>query len=147
MTTEHSVCRSTDQTRRGGKGQRGRRGRPRSTASCAKADPDCTISHPPSDSQADLESPKESKSTSHTESHSQSVLVLEKLEAESQEVHSLGPTASLKPSPEQGVTQEFKHLPDSQLCFDSQLLPDSNLFPIFRRKHSQTGKASQTGKK
>uniref|UniRef100_A0A8C1YFG6 Partner and localiser of BRCA2 WD40 domain-containing protein n=2 Tax=Cyprinus carpio TaxID=7962 RepID=A0A8C1YFG6_CYPCA len=144
MTTEHSVCRSTDQTRRGGKGQRGRRGRPRSTASCAKADPDCTISHPPSDSQADLESPKESKSTSHTKSHSQSVLVLEKLEAESQEVHSLGPTASLKPSPEQGVTQEFKHLPDSQLCFDSQLLPDSNLFPIFRRKHSQTGKASQT---
>lgn len=145
MTPEHSVCRSTDQTRRGGKGQRGRRGRPRSTASCAKADPDCTISHPPSDSQAVSESPTESKSTSHTESPSQSVLVLERLEAESQEVHSPGPTVSLKPSPEQGVTQDFKHLPDSQLCFDSQLLPYSNLYPIFRRKHGQTGKASQTG--
>uniref|UniRef100_A0A673M5L8 Acyl carrier protein n=2 Tax=Cyprininae TaxID=2743694 RepID=A0A673M5L8_9TELE len=149
MTPEHSVCRSTGQTRRGGKGQRGRRGRPRSTASRAKADPDCTISHPPSDSQADSESPTESKSTSHTESPSQSVLVLERLEAESQEVHSPGPTVSLRPSPEQGdfeqgVTQDFKHLPDSQLCFDSQLLPDSNLYPIFRRKHGQTGKASQT---
>ncbi|XP_016105077.1 partner and localizer of BRCA2 isoform X2 [Sinocyclocheilus grahami] len=149
MTPEHSVCRSTDQTRRGGKGQRGRRGRPRSTASRAKADPDCTISHPPSDSQADSESPTESKSTSRTESPSQSVLVLERLEAESQEVHSPGPTVSLRPSPEQGdfeqgVTQDFKHLPDSQLCFDSQLLPDSNVYPIFRRKHGQTGKASQT---
>ncbi|KAF4119030.1 partner and localizer of BRCA2 [Onychostoma macrolepis] len=144
MTPEHSVCRSTDQTRRGGKGQRGRRGRPRSTASCAKADPDCTISHPPSDSQAVSESPTESKSTSHTESPSQSVLVLETLEAESQEVHSPGPTVNLKPSPVQGVTQDFKHLPDSQLCFDSQLLSDSNLYPIFRTKHGQTGKASQT---
>lgn len=145
MTPEHSVCRSTDQTRRGGKGPRGRRGRPRSTASCAKADPDCTISHPPSDSQAVSESPTESKSTSHTESPSQSVLVIERLEAESQEVHSPGPTVSLKPSPEQRVTQDFKHLPDSQLCFDSQLLPYSNLYPIFRRKHGQAGKASQTG--
>ncbi|XP_026060389.1 partner and localizer of BRCA2 [Carassius auratus] len=136
MTTEHSVCRSTDQARRGRKGQRGRRGRPRSTASCAKADPDCTISHSPSKSQA------ESKSMSHTESPSQSVLVLDRLE--SQEVSSPGPTVSLKPSPEQGVTQDFTHLPDSQLCFDSQLLPDSNVFPIFRRKHGQSGKASQT---
>lgn len=143
--TPNSICSSTDQTRRRGKGQRGRRGRPRSTASCAKADPDCTISHPPSDSQAVSESPTESKSTSQTESTSQSVLVLERLEAGSQEVHSPGPTVSLKPSPEQGVTQDFKHLPDSQLCFDSQLLPDSSLYPIFRRKHDQTGKASQTG--
>ncbi|XP_043097540.1 partner and localizer of BRCA2 [Puntigrus tetrazona] len=138
MTPEHSVRRSTDQTRRGGKGQRGRRGRPKKAPICVKADPDCTISQPPGDSQAVSESPTESKATSHAESPSQPVLVLER--QESQEVH----TVSLKPSPEQGVTQDFKHLPDSQLCIDCQLLPDSNLYPIFRRKRGQTEMASQT---
>ncbi|KAK2908577.1 hypothetical protein Q8A67_004414 [Cirrhinus molitorella] len=134
-TPERSVCRSTDQTRRGGKGQRGRRGRPRSTASCAKA-----VFDPATDSQAD----SESKCTSHTESPSQSELVFERLAAESQEIQSPGPTVSLKPSPEQGVTQDFKHLPDSQLCFALDSQPDSNLYPIFRRKHGQTERESQT---
>lgn len=138
ITPERSICRSTDQTRRGGKGQRGRRGRPRK--SCAKAALDAA-----SDSQADSESFMESKCTSHTESPSQSELVFGRLEAESQPIQSLGPTVSLKPSPEQGDTQDFKHLPDSQLCFDTQLLPDSNLYPIFRRKQGQTGRESQTG--
>ncbi|XP_073698893.1 partner and localizer of BRCA2 [Garra rufa] len=138
-TPERSVCRPADQTRRGGKGRRGRRGRPRSTASCAKAAFD-----PANDSQADSESLIESKCTSHSESPSQSELLLERLEAESQPMQFSGHTASLKPSPEQGVTQDFKHLPDSQLCFDSQLLKDSSFYPIFRRKLCQTGRESQT---
>ncbi|XP_056119522.1 uncharacterized protein palb2 [Rhinichthys klamathensis goyatoka] len=133
------------QARCRGKGQRGRRGRRRSTicrSSCAKAALDCTISHPASDSQADSESLIESKSD--TESPSQSQLVLERPQTKSCLIQSPGPTVNLKTSPEQGVTQDFKHLPDSQLYFDSQLLPGSNLYPIFRRKRGQTGREFQT---
>ncbi|KAK7166681.1 hypothetical protein R3I93_006442 [Phoxinus phoxinus] len=128
-----------------GKGQRGRRGRRRSTigrSSCAKAALDCTIPHPASDSQADSESLIESKSD--TESPSQSQLVLERPQTEPWPIQSPGPIVSLKTSPEQGVTQDFKHLPDSQLYFDSQLLPGSNVYPIFRRKRGQTGREFQT---
>lgn len=152
MTPERSesVSKSTNQARCRGKGQRGRRGRGRrrgtvSRASCDKAAQDCTISHPASDSQADSESLIESKSD--TESPNQSDLVLDEPQVESQPIHSPGSTVSLKPSPEQGVAQDFKHLPDSQLYFDSQLLPDSNLYPIFRRKHGQTGRECQTSSK
>ncbi|XP_077061398.1 uncharacterized protein palb2 [Siphateles boraxobius] len=133
------------QARCRGRGRRGRRGRRRSTigrSSCAKAALDCTISHPASVSQADSESLLESKSD--TESPSQSQLVLERPQTKSWLIQSPGPTMNLKTSPEQGVTQDFKHLPDSQLYFDSQLLPGSNLYPIFRRKRRQTGREFQT---
>ncbi|KAK9980612.1 hypothetical protein ABG768_000205 [Culter alburnus] len=136
------------QARFRGKGQRGRRGRRRGTvgrAACAKAALDCTVSHPASDSQAGSESLIESKSD--TQSLSQSQSVLEQPQTETWPIQSPGPTVSLKTSPEQGVTQDFKHLPDSQLYFDSQLLPDSNLYPIFRRKHGQTGRECQTSSK
>ncbi|XDV14594.1 hypothetical protein PO909_014825 [Leuciscus waleckii] len=133
------------QGRSRGKGQRGRRGRRRSTigrSSCAKAALDCTISHRASDSQADSECLMESKSD--TESPSQSQLVLERPQTKSWLIQSPGPTVNLKASPEQGVTQDFKHLPDSHLYFDTQLLPGSNLYPIFRRKRGQTGRECQT---
>ncbi|CAM4501791.1 unnamed protein product [Leuciscus chuanchicus] len=133
------------QARSRGKGQRGRRGRRRSTIgrfSCAKAALDCTISHSASDSQADSECLIESKSD--TESPSQSQLVLERPQTKSWLIQSPGPTVNLKASPEQGVTQDFKHLPDSHLYFDTQLLPGSNLYPIFRRKRGQTGRECQT---
>ncbi|KAG1961219.1 partner and localizer of BRCA2 [Pimephales promelas] len=133
------------QARCRGKGQRGRRGRRRSTigrSSCAKAALDCTISHLANDSQGDSESLIESKFD--TESPSQSQLVLERPQSNSCLIQSPGPTVNLKTCPEQGVTQDFKHLPDSQLYFDSQLLPGSNLYPIFRRKRGQTGREFQT---
>ncbi|XP_051751108.1 partner and localizer of BRCA2 isoform X3 [Ctenopharyngodon idella] len=145
MTPERSesVSKSTDQARCRGKGQRGRRGRGRrrgtvGRASCAKAAQDCTISHPASDSQADSESLTESKSD--TKSPNQSDLVLDQSQVESQPIHSPGSTVSLKPSPEQGVTQDFKHLPDSQLHFDSQLLVDSNLYKARCRGKGQRGR-------
>lgn len=124
------VCRSTDQQRGRGRGRRGRRGRRRTTVgptSCANLTAD---------------SP-ESLNKSHDELLRQSELVLEGLQVESQSNDLHEPAVNL--NPEQGATQDLKHLPDSQLYIDSQLIPDSNLYPIFRRKLGQTGLESQKG--
>ncbi|XP_051983239.1 partner and localizer of BRCA2 [Xyrauchen texanus] len=127
-------------------GKRGRRGHRRTTVdktSCFKAPTDGTIS---SDSQMDclplLAHLTESKSNSSAESTGQSKLDLKRKslpQALPQPIPSPGPAVHLKPSPEEGVTQDFKHLPDSQLYFDSKLLSDSILYPIFRRR-CQTGR-------
>lgn len=132
-----SVCRSTNQAGRRGKGQR-RRGRRRSIVRnpCSKAASDC-ISLPAGDSQTDSSVLIESKSTSQSTCQSE---LEERPQAESQPIPSPGPTANSNPSKEEEVTQDFKHLPDSQLYFESKLLPDSNLYPIFRR-----GRGLQTG--
>nr|XP_055061996.1 uncharacterized protein palb2 isoform X2 [Misgurnus anguillicaudatus]XP_055061997.1 uncharacterized protein palb2 isoform X2 [Misgurnus anguillicaudatus]XP_055061998.1 uncharacterized protein palb2 isoform X2 [Misgurnus anguillicaudatus]XP_055061999.1 uncharacterized protein palb2 isoform X2 [Misgurnus anguillicaudatus] len=137
-TSEHSesVCRSNDQAGRRGNGQRRRRGRRRATTVRTKDAQDCIISNPVSDSQASIE--PLTVSTPQTESSCQSE-VEGRPQAESQPIPSLVSAVNLTPSKEERVTQDFKHLPDSQLYFESKLLPDSNLYPIFRRGRGQTG--------
>lgn len=127
-----SVRRSTNQTGGRGKGQR-RRGRRRTTivrSPCSKAASDCTISLPASVSQLESSVVIDLKSTPQSTAQSE---LEERPQGDSQPIPSSVPTANLNPSKEDDFTQDFKHLPDSQLYFESKLLTDSNLYPIFRR--------------
>ncbi|XP_057188840.1 partner and localizer of BRCA2 isoform X2 [Triplophysa rosa] len=127
-----SVRRSTNQAGCRGKGQR-RRGRRRTTvvrSPCSNAASDCTMSLPASDSQLDSSVVIDLKSTPQSTAQSE---LEERPHGDSQPIPSSVPTANLNPSKEEEVTQDFKHLPDSQLYFESKLHPDSNLYPIFRR--------------
>ncbi|XP_065110330.1 uncharacterized protein palb2 [Paramisgurnus dabryanus] len=130
-----SVCRSNDQAGRRGNGQRRRRGRRRATTVRTKDAQDCIMSNPVSDSQASIE--PLTISTPQTESSCQSEME-GRPQTECEPIPSSGSAINLTPSKER-VTQDFKHLPDSQLYFESKLLPDSNFYPIFRRGHGQTG--------